>query len=220
MTHYIKLAGMKGENKDPHFSLYKGKDNAPVRLPNSLTLNISGVKFKQEDYQGTLSYKFSLQGVLTTDTGATKEVTLQLGGSSLAKGMLNSFLNADPTNISNIQLQVYKTKDGNYGTVVKDLNLPNNNLKGKDNSQVLQWLISGTDRDALLDTVKIKGKELKDDFRLCQEFERLVDEKFQSYPFKIEQKTTVSDSAFDDVPYTPSQTKTFSEDIDVNDIPF
>jgi hypothetical protein len=58
------------------------------------------------------------------------------------------------------------------------MTLPDNGLKGKDNSQALPWALNGDERSALITTVKLKGKEVKDDTALCQEITARIEAKY------------------------------------------
>lgn len=192
----IKLAGVK--EKEPHF-IIRAKDKADKKIGNSLPMSVKGIRFAKEEYEGKASYKLKLQGSITTSGGEQVEVLVDMGGSSLAKGFANSLLTAT-SSLEELTFYVYTTKDGNFGGGIIDRTLPNNGLKGKENSQNLQWGIAGEDRDKLIEkTTKKNGEVIIDDSEFLDEIAKHIETTYgQTHPFQTTQSTQLDASLFDD----------------------
>lgn len=192
----VKLAGVK--EKTPHF-IIRSKEKGDKKIGNSLPMSVKGIRFAKEEYEGKASYKLKLQGQVTTSTGSVIDVLVDMGGSSLAKGFANSLLSAT-SSLEELTFYVYTTKDGNFGGGIIDRTLPNNGLKGKENSQNLQWGIAGEDRDKLIEkTTKKNGEVIIDDSEFLDELAKHLDTMYsQSHPFQTSQSTQLDASLFDD----------------------
>jgi hypothetical protein len=221
MTHVIKLTGTKPEEKNPSFALVK--DGERKQIGKTVTLKTTGIFFGLQDYQGQESYKLKLRGLLETTNG-DKEVLIDLGGSSIAKGIANALLSAQT--LDRISISVYVGKEsGNMGATAKDLNIESNGKQGKEDSQVLQWSITPEERATLVEKLTVKGKQVVDDLDFLKELEKRITEKFgEKYKFTSAQKP-VDASLFDDdapdntgLPTANPSTKV--EELTVEDIPF
>jgi len=208
MAKVIKLRGAK--EKNPYFALV-WPDKVDKNIGKSVELDITGVLFQEEEYEGNKNFKLKLRANVVTSAGA-KPVLVDLGASGLAKGMANSLLSAD--DLSNIRLSVYTTKTGNMGAGVSDTSKPDNGKFGKDSSQALEWAIAGEERDALITKTETKKGTITDDTDFCVELAKRIKEKFgEKYPFRSSNEP-VDGSLFDETP------STIKEEINIEDIPF
>lgn len=227
----IKLVGVK--EKTPSFVI-RNKDKGDKKIGNSLPMKVTGIRFAKEEYEGKASYKLKLQGAITTTSGEQVEVLADMGGSSLAKGFANSLLSAN-SSLEELTFYVYNTKDGNFGGGIIDRTLPNNGLKGKDNSQNLQWGLAGADRDKLIEkTTKKNGEVIIDDSEFLDELAKHIETMYaESHPFQTSQSTSLDSSLFDDdLAATTAEAHAMFDDLDnaipsatksevnINDTPF
>lgn len=227
----IKLTGIK--DSKPAFTI-KDKVRGDKLFGSSVPLKVTQIKFGPEEYDGQTSYKLKVRGEVTTSSGQVRSVLVDFGGSGIAKGFANSLLSAT-SDLEKISFSVWTSKvpkpDGSFGISggVADMTLPDNGLKGKDNSQALPWAINGDERAALVSKVKLKGKEVTDDTAFCQELTARIEAKYgQTHPFTTTRPDTVDDSLFGDdeedeltdEDFPTAQNKAKAEDIHIEDIPF
>jgi hypothetical protein len=161
---YVKIKGLKKEDKKPFFEFQK-KDGETYKVEDNQQ-EISGcidgpIKIKHYEFEGRDCIEYRVQ---ITDDSCNETYILSLGNSNISRNILNSILSLD-TLIEPIKISLYLNK-GKDGKEYKQVSVRNNLT-----DEFIQWKYPIADFNAMVEPIKDKkGVTIKNDTSKLDEF--------------------------------------------------